>query len=90
MAHHKSALKRIRQTRKRKIYNRQYKKSAKFAIRAVRESKTYDVAIDNFKKATSILDRVAAKGILHANTASNKKSSLAKYVNKLRLASSAN
>ena len=90
MAHHKSALKRIRQTRKRKIYNRQYKKSAKFAIRAVRESKTFDEALEKFKAATSILDKVAAKGILHANTASNKKSSLAKYVNKLRVATPAN
>ena len=73
MAHHKSAIKRIRQTRKRKLYNRLNKKSAKMAIRAVRESKTFEEGLENLKKATSVLDKVTAHGVLHKNTASNRK-----------------
>ncbi len=84
MAHHKSAIKRIRQTRKNKLYNRLNKKSAKLAIRAVRESKTFDEGFENLKKAASILDRVAAKGVFHKNMAANKKSSLSKYVFSLK------
>ncbi len=86
MAHHKSAIKRIRQTRKRKLYNRLNKKSAKMAIRAVRESKTFEEGLENLKKATSVLDKVTAHGVLHKNTASNRKSSLAKYVFSLKKA----
>lgn len=86
MAHHKSAIKRIRQTRKRKLYNRLNKKTAKLAIRAVRESKTFEEGLENLKKATSVLDRVAARGVLHKNTASNRKSSLSKYVFSLKKA----
>lgn len=82
MAHHKSALKRIRQSRKARIYNRQNKKLVKFAIRNVRESKTYEEAVANLNKAMSILDKVTARGVVHKNNAANKKSSLAKFVKK--------
>lgn len=83
MAHHKSALKRIRQSRKARIYNRQNKKLMKFAIRDVRSSKTYEEAVANLKKAMSILDKVAARGVIHKNNAANAKSSLSKFVKKL-------
>jgi small subunit ribosomal protein S20 len=83
MAHHKSALKRIRQTRTRKLYNRLNKKIVKLAVREVRESKTYDEAWEKFRAATKVLDRVSTRGVLHKNYAANKKSSLAKYVNSL-------
>jgi len=71
MAHHKSALKRIRQSRKARIYNRQNKKVLKMAIRSVKEATTYDQAVASFQKATSVLDKVAAKGIIHKNNAAN-------------------
>lgn len=83
MAHHKSALKRIRQSNKKRLYNRLNKKNLKFAIRAVKESKSYDDAIEKFNKAVSLLDKIAAKGIIHKNNAANKKSSLSKLVKKL-------
>jgi small subunit ribosomal protein S20 len=82
MAHHKSALKRIRQSRKARIYNRQYKKALKMAIRSVKESTSFDTAVANFQKATSVLDKVAAKGIIHKNNAANHKSALSKFVKK--------
>lgn len=81
MAHHKSALKRIRQSKKLKLYNRLNKKTMKFAIRDVMEAKTFEEANEKFQKATKILDKNTARGILHKNTAAHRKSSLAKFVN---------
>jgi small subunit ribosomal protein S20 len=76
----------MRQSRKRRLYNRLNKKAAKFAMRAVRESNTFEDAFEKFKLATQILDRISAKNVIHKNTAANKKSSLAKHVNKLKFA----
>lgn len=83
MAHHKSALKRIRQSRKARIYNRQNKKALKMAIRSVKEATTFEDAVAKFQKATSVLDKVTAKGIIHKNNAANHKSALSKLVKKL-------
>ncbi len=83
MAHHKSAIKRIRSSRKRKIYNRGNKKQLREAIKAVRTATTFDVAQEALKKAFSILDRVASRGIIKKNNAANKKSRLSKAVRKL-------
>jgi small subunit ribosomal protein S20 len=80
MAHHQSAKKRIRQTAKRREYNRSYKAMLKKAIRAVEESTTFDTAMENFNKASSVLDRCAAKRIIHKNKAANKKAKLYKTV----------
>ncbi|GAB1371775.1 30S ribosomal protein S20 [Candidatus Kapaibacterium sp.] len=74
----------MRQSRKRRLYNRLNKKTAKFAIRAVRESKTFEEAQEKLRLATQVLDRISAKNVIHKNTAANRKSSLAKYVNKLK------
>lgn len=82
MAHHKSALKRIRQSRKARIYNRQNKKMVKFAVRDVRTAKTYEDALEAFRKATSILDKVSSRGVIHKNNAANQKSNLSKIVKK--------
>jgi small subunit ribosomal protein S20 len=84
MAHHKSAIKRIRQSKRRNFYNRRNKKAMKLAIRAVKESKSYEEGMDKLKSATSVLDRVAARGIVHKNFAANKKSKLSKLVLKLK------
>jgi len=86
MAHHKSCLKRIRQTKKRNYYNKSNKKVMKQAIRAVREATEFEDASAKLVKASSVLDRVTAKGIVHKNFAANKKSSLAKFVNSLKTA----
>ena len=87
MAHHKSALKRIRQSNKKRLYNRLNKKRLKEAIKSVRASENYNEAWENFKTATKILDKVAARGILHKNNVANKKSKLAKFVNSLKVQS---
>ena len=85
MAHHKSAIKRIRQTRKRKIYNRGNKKQLREIIKEVRTATSLVVAQEALKKAFSILDRVAARGIIKKNNAANKKSSLSKAVRRLEV-----
>jgi len=85
MAHHKSAIKRIRQTRKRKIYNRGNKKQLREVIKAVRTATTLEVAQEALRKAFSILDRTAARGIIKKNNAANKKSRLTMAVRKLEV-----
>ncbi|MFN8359070.1 MAG: 30S ribosomal protein S20 [Candidatus Kapaibacterium sp.] len=86
MAHHKSAEKRNRQSIKKNAYNRANKKLVKEAVKAVRTATNAVEAEALLIKATSILDKVAARGIMHKNTASNRKSSLARTVNKLKAA----
>jgi len=84
MAHHKSAIKRIRQSRTRKIYNRANKKQLRLAIRSVREAKSYDEGMELLRKVYSVIDRVAAHGVIHKNTAANRKSSLSAHVKRLK------
>lgn len=84
MAHHKSALKRIRQNRKLRIYNRLNKKMMKTAIKEVLASKQREEAIEKLNKAYKVLDRIAAHRILHRNNVANKKARLARYVNALQ------
>jgi small subunit ribosomal protein S20 len=86
MAHHKSALKRIRQSRTKKLYNRLNKRTMRRAIRSVREATTYEEGMQLLTKAYSVLDRVAAHGTVHKNFASNRKSSLSALVKKLKTA----
>ena len=86
MAHHKSAEKRNRQNIKRNLYNRANKKLVKEAVKAVRSAQSAEVAKEALTKAMSILDKVAARGVMHKNTVANRKSSLAKFVNKLAAA----
>jgi small subunit ribosomal protein S20 len=83
MAHHKSALKRIRQTRTRNLYNRGNRKLMREAVKAVRLATDAGVARELLHKAYSILDRVTARGIIHKNAAANRKSSLAAHVRNL-------
>ena len=83
MANHKSAKKRIRQTAKRRLHNRYYKKSTRTAIRNLRAMDDSGKAQEFLPKVVSMIDRLAKRGIIHKNKASNLKSGLAKYVNAL-------
>ena len=89
MAHHKSAEKRNRQSVKRNQYNRANKKLVKDAVKAVRTATDSADAAAKLIIATSILDKVTARGVMHKNTASNRKSSLARAVNRLKAAATA-
>ena len=81
MAHHKSALKRIRQNTKRRLENRYYKKSTRTAIKNLREMKEKAEAEKFLPKVVSMIDRLAKRGNIHRNKAANLKSGLMRHVN---------
>ncbi len=83
MAHHKSALKRIRTAEKARLVNRTYIKSIRRSIKALLSTEKKDEAEPLLKEATSLLDRLARKSIIHKNKAANQKSRLTKFVNSL-------
>ncbi|HCS87900.1 MAG TPA: 30S ribosomal protein S20 [Bacteroidales bacterium] len=83
MANHKSSLKRIRQTEKRKLHNRYYAKTARNAVRDLRATTNKEEATAMLPKVSSMLDKLAKRNIIHRNKAANLKSKLAVYINKL-------
>lgn len=83
MAHHKSALKRIRQSEKRRLHNKYYAKTTRNAIKTLRNLKDKKEAESLFSKVVSMVDKLAKKNIIHQNKAANLKSKLAKHVNSL-------
>ncbi len=80
MAHHKSSKKRIRQDAKKRIHNRYYKKSARSAIKKLRDMEDQAEAAKYLPKVISMIDRLAKKNQIHANKASNLKGKLTKFV----------
>ena len=80
MAQHLSAERQARKALRHRERNRRYKSMMKTAIRRVREAKERDKAAIELKKVVKLLDKLAAKGIIHRNNASNKKSRLTKFV----------
>ncbi|MEQ8908069.1 MAG: 30S ribosomal protein S20 [Vicingaceae bacterium] len=80
MANHKSALKRIRQSRKRNLHNRYYAKTTRNAIAELRESEDKKQATEQFPKVVSMIDKLAKRNIIHDKKAANLKSKLAKHV----------
>ncbi|TSA32291.1 MAG: 30S ribosomal protein S20 [Porphyromonadaceae bacterium] len=83
MAHHKSALKRIRQTEVRSEHNKYFAKTARNAIKSLRNTTEKTAAAEMLPKVSSMLDKLAKQNIIHDNKASNLKSGLAKHVNGL-------
>lgn len=91
MATHKSAIKRDRQSKAQRLRNIAYKTKARTAIKEVRlaigDKKIEDARL-SLIKATSVLQKIQSKGVIHKNTASRKISRLALQVNKLPTVSS--
>ena len=83
MANHKSSIKRIRQEEKRRLHNRYYAKTMRNAVRKLRSTTEKTEATALLPKVTKMLDKLAKVNIIHKNKASNLKSKLAVYVNKL-------
>ena len=83
MANHKSSIKRIRQTEKRRLHNRYYAKSARSAVRKLRATTDKSEAEAMLPKVSSMLDKLAKKNIIHKNKAGNLKSKLACHINKM-------
>ena len=71
MANHKSALKRIRQSRKRNLQNRYYAKTTRNAIAVLRGTEDKKEATAALPKVVSMIDRLAKKNIIHKKKAAN-------------------
>ncbi len=83
MANHKSSVKRIRQTAKRRLHNRYYAKTMRNAVRKLRATTDKAAADELLPKVQKMLDKLAKRNIIHKNKAANLKSSIALHVNKL-------
>jgi small subunit ribosomal protein S20 len=83
VANHPSALKRHRQSEKRRIRNRSVKSKLKNLVRQVRESvatNNAEASTKSFAVAARALDKAVSKGVLHRNNASRRISRLARAV----------
>jgi small subunit ribosomal protein S20 len=90
MANIKSQIKRNRQNERRRQRNKSVRSELKTRIKsadAAAQSGAEDVA-DRVRRAAKALDMAAAKGIIHKNQASNRKSKLMKRVAKATAGSS--
>lgn len=86
MANIKSQIKRIRTNEIARLRNKSVKSELKTAIRRFREAAdagNKDEALAALKRASRDLDRAATKGVIHANSAANKKSAMAQRANAL-------
>jgi small subunit ribosomal protein S20 len=83
MANHKSAKKRIKTSEKKRIKNKGCESKIKTLVKKVLASTEKTDAVKTYKEAVAFLDKSVAKGILHKNTASRRKSALTKHVNNI-------
>lgn len=83
MANHKSALKRFRQSEKRRIHNRIFRTRARTLVKKARAS-IVSSDLDTAKEATRVairdLDMAASRGTIHPNNAARRKSRLMKQL----------
>src|SRR2546422_762709 len=77
VANTKSAIKRIRQNERRRLRNRTVRSRVRTLIKAARAAEG-PAAPPAILGAIRALDKAMSKGVLHANTASRKKSALAR------------
>ena len=86
MANHPSALKRHRQSEKRRLRNRALKTHLRHLVRAVRTavaSRDPAAAAQTLARASREIDKAVTKGVLHRNSAARKISRLAHAVGAL-------
>ena len=79
MANHKDAIKRIRQTEKRRLHNRYYAKNMRNEVKKFRALTSKSEAESQLPTIYRIIDKVAKRGIIHKNKAANLKSKLTKF-----------
>ena len=89
MANHPSALKRHRQSEKRRLRNRAVKSRLRHLVREVRDAvatKNPDAAAKSLAVAGRALDKAVTKGVLHRNNAARRIARLAHAVAELKTA----
>lgn len=83
MANHKSSIKRIRANERKRQANRYYTKTMRNALRDVRAIEDKNEAMQRLATMSSMIDKLAKKGMIHKNKAANLKSGLMKKINAL-------
>ena len=83
MANHKSSLKRIRANETKRLANRYYSKTMRNALRDIRAISDKGEASSKLANMTSMIDKLAKRGMIHKNKAANLKSGLMKKINAL-------
>jgi len=88
VAHSLSAKKRIRQNAKRRMRNRAQKGAVKTQIKKylqlTKQTKDTEAVEQELRVTQKKIDKLAAKGVIHKNTASRKKSQLTRQLNELK------
>jgi len=80
MANHKATKKDMRQATKRRERNRYYGKTTRNAVRELRATEDKAAAGEKLPNVISMIDKLAKKGVIHKNKASNLKSKLTKKI----------
>lgn len=86
MANIQSALKRMRQSEKRRLRNAAVRSAVRTAVRGVRgalAAGTAEEARTQLTQAIRLLDKAVTKGVLHKNVAARRKSRLVRQLNAL-------
>ena len=84
MANIKSQIKRNRQTEKARLRNRAVRAELKTRIgNAMEAADSGENTAEAVAQAMKRIDKAAAQGVLHSNTASRRKARLQKYLNSL-------
>jgi small subunit ribosomal protein S20 len=83
MANHKSAEKRIRGNEAKRVNNKYVHKTTRTFLKKVRTSKDKKEAEALVPKVYAMLDKLAKRGIIHANKAANLKSGVKLHINSL-------
>jgi small subunit ribosomal protein S20 len=86
LAHHKSALKRIKQNKVKNARNRHVRSTLRTFVKRVREAvenKDLAAAKEALAAAIPVIDKSATKGVIHKANASRSVSRLTKLVNTL-------
>jgi small subunit ribosomal protein S20 len=85
LANTQSAIKRVRQERKRRIRNRMIKARMRTHVRKAQEllaeGDVEESGIEAVREAISQIDKAAQKGIIHPNQAARRKARLMKRLN---------
>ena len=89
MANIKSQIKRNRTNEKARLRNKAARSEVKTRIKTAVSAATSgsETAVDDLRLAVKRLDKAAARGIIHKNQASNRKSRLVRRINALTAAS---
>ena len=84
MPQHKSAIKRVRISARRAVRNKANLTRMKTLIKKIRSAKAKQEGEAVLKSTVRLLDKLAAKGVIHWNKAANQKSKLTKLINKMK------